>query len=72
MAIVAAPRFNGAPSADVLWPVGNMPTVLFSFNNLIGLFNVLGPGFSLSTGNAFNAVKNLPPHLLLNSSFLAI
>jgi hypothetical protein len=38
--------------------------VLFSFNNLMGFFSVLGPGFSLSTGNALREDKNLPNHLL--------
>ncbi|SCU55229.1 Uncharacterised protein [Staphylococcus aureus] len=53
-------------------PVGKIPTVLLSFNKLIGRFKVLGPGFSRSTGNAFKDVKNLPIHLFLNNSFLAI
>ena len=70
IAIVTAPRFIGEPSSYFIrWPVGKIPTVLFSFNNLIGFFNVLGPGFSLSTGKALSELKNPPNHLLLNNSF---
>src|SRR5690625_7765101 len=51
-AIVTAPLFNGTSSL-VLVPLGKIPTTFPSFRSLRGTFIVLGPGFSLSTGNAF-------------------
>src|SRR5699024_2408759 len=71
-AIVAAPLFSGASPASALCPDGNIPTLFPWFNSFTGVFKVLGPGFSLSTGKAFNEWKNLSDQSLENNSFLAI
>src|SRR5699024_2487788 len=71
VAIVTAPRFNGASSV-VRVPLGNIPTISPSLINFLGCLIELGPGFSRSTGNAFNPFINQFKNLVSNNSFFAI
>src|SRR5699024_9455599 len=70
-AMVTAPRFKGTSSL-VLVPLGKIPTSSPSLIKLRGILIELGPGFSRSTGIAFNFCINHFTGGYLNNSLLDI
>src|SRR5690625_7085471 len=70
-AIVTAPLFNGTSSL-VLVPLGKIPTIFPSLIRRRGILIALGPGFSRSTGKAFNVSTNHLTNQFSNNSFFAM